>query len=87
MCFVGTTPQGNPSNGPQTLLFKRFNLRTVLNVGRYLKDKYFDIVWEYHPAKKILKIAPKLQIFKRLKTAKPLIVFISLNNYEKNILT
>ena len=44
-------PPPPPGEPPQKSIFLTIQRRVPVffNISRHLRDKYFDIVWEYHP--------------------------------------
>ena len=63
--FLGQLPREPPQNGaPKNQFFERLAMVPVfLDISRYLRDKYFDIIWGYHPPGDPPNGPPQKQIF------------------------
>ena len=49
--FEGATPRGLPQTGPLKIKFlhDQVYIACVFDISRYVRGKYFDRVWGYHP--------------------------------------
>ena len=67
--FLGQLHQEPPKWGPKNQFFERLKLGCYFffDISRYLTDKYFDIVWGYHPPRDPPNGPPKNQFFEWLK--------------------
>ena len=65
--FFWATPPRNPQYGAQKISFfdcSSLSDSFIFYIGRYVSEKCFDIVWEYHPTRGLQMDPPKINFLK-----------------------
>ena len=74
-------PGGTPSKNQFFLTVQR-RVPVFFNISRHLRDKYFDIVWEYHPPQGPPQMEPPKINFLMVQRMVP--VFFDISRYLRN---